>query len=171
MKLKIVLVVLSLIQSIHLAAQNFEQLTVSDFQATQLWKLSQLYGCARYFSPNPYVDNLDWYAFLEKNIRDVLPITFRVQADSLLLARFSPLLPDLQFTDAPTADSSPAVCPFYIKATTLNTGFQKSATSSRVIRMQEMYSSYPRSTRSDCLPTCMPAIGLPPKNCWKSRTN
>ncbi len=78
MKLKIVLVVLSLIQSIHLAAQNFEQLTVSDFQATQLWKLSQLYGCARYFSPNPYVDNLDWYAFMEKNIRDVLPMTFRV---------------------------------------------------------------------------------------------
>ena len=33
MKLKIVLVVLSLIQSIHLAAQNFERLTVSDFQA------------------------------------------------------------------------------------------------------------------------------------------
>lgn len=137
MKLKIVLVVLSLIQSIHLAAQNFERLTVSDFQATQLWKLAQLYGCARYFSPNPYVDNLDWYAFLEKNIRDVLPMTSRVQADSLLLARFSPLLPDLQFTDAPAADSSPAVCPFYIKATTLNTGFQKSATSSRVIRMQE----------------------------------
>lgn len=121
-------------QSAYASIAPFEQLYITQFQSCQLWKLSQLYSCARYFTPNPHVDDLDWYGFMIKNIQDLLSATSEKQSDSLLLRRFSILIPDLHFNQ-PENDTSMAVAPFYIKATTLNTGFQKSATSSHVIKL------------------------------------
>lgn len=137
MKLKIILLLSVLIQLPRLSAKNFETLNISAFQSEQLWKLSQLYSCARYFSPNPHVKAMDWYAFLQKGVDDLLPMTSETQVDSLLFRLFSPIIPGLQFTHSPLSDAQPATAPFYIKATTLNTGYQKSPTSSQLVYLQE----------------------------------
>lgn len=85
----------------------------------------------------PHVEAMDWYAFLQKGVDDLLPITSETQVDSLLFRLFSPIIPGLQFTHSPLSDAQPATAPFYIKATTLNTGYQKSPTSSQLVYLQE----------------------------------
>ena len=133
--IRILFIVIVLSQP-SISATPFKRLNINTFQSIQLWKLSQLYGCARYFAPNSHIDNLDWYGFIENNVRDLLLTTSESQADSLLLNRFSVLIPNLRFVDKVNIQNQVAVAPFYIKATTLNTGFQKSPTTSRLIKIE-----------------------------------
>lgn len=138
MKKKIVffIIVTCLIQLNSINAETFKTIKINDFQSKQLWKLSQLYGSARYFTPIHDTDDIDWYAFLDKNIHDILAINSEKQADSILLNSFSTLLPELKFIKPSEINNTIAVAPFYIKSTTLNTGFHKSPTTSHLIRLE-----------------------------------
>ena len=120
----------------YIYAVNFQRLNLSEYQSRQLWKLSQLYSCARYFAPNSHIDDLDWYGFIENNICDLLLTTSETQVDSLLLKRFSVLIPDLRFVNNDNIQNHVAVPPFYIKETILNTGYQKSPTTSHLKKVK-----------------------------------
>lgn len=130
------IIALSLIQLSNIKAETFKTLDIDDSQSNQLWKLSQLYSCARYFSPVTNTDDIDWYAFLDKNIQEIVTVNSIKQADSVLLNNFSLLLPELNFVRTSEINNKVAVAPFFIKVTTLNTGFQKSPTTSHLIRME-----------------------------------
>lgn len=132
--LAIFVIIVANIPYIH--AVNFQRLNLSEYQSRQLWKLSQLYSCARYFAPNSHIDDLDWYGFIENNICDLLLTTSETQVDSLLLKRFSVLIPDLRFVNNDNIQNHVAVPPFYIKETILNTGYQKSPTTSHLTKVK-----------------------------------
>lgn len=83
------IIALSLIQLSKINAETFKTLDIDDSQSNQLWKLSQLYSCARYFSPVTNIDDIDWYAFLNKNIQEIVTVNSIKQADSILLNNFS----------------------------------------------------------------------------------
>lgn len=132
----LLIIALFLIHLSNIKAETFKTLDIDDSQSNQLWKLSQLYSCARYFSPVTNTDDIDWYAFLDRNIQEIVAVNSIRQVDSVLLNNFSLLLPELDFVRISEINYKVAVAPFFIKATTLNTGFQKSPTTSHLIRME-----------------------------------
>lgn len=137
-KIKIVLLVIVACWA-HLSsikAETFKTLDINDFHSKQLWKLSQLYSSARYFTPVPDTDDIDWYAFLDRNIHAILAVHSETQVDTILFNSFSYLLPELKFIRPSETNIRTAIAPFYVKATTLNTGFQNFPTTSRLVRME-----------------------------------
>lgn len=77
------------------AEQNFERLILTDFQRQSINKLSYLYGYTRYFYPNPYIDDVDWYGLLQNSIKEIISFSDEKEVNDYLQKTFSILNPHL----------------------------------------------------------------------------
>lgn len=127
-----------------MAQHTLKSLQLTDFQTESVMKLSTLYGYARYFYPNPHIEEVDWYGFLEKEVQEIICQSSGKEVDSLLLARFSVFIPELTLS-SDTLSSLPKStdASFFIKENTLNTGWSKSVISGQIRKIDKPANGIP----------------------------
>ena len=143
----LVLIILLVLASPCFARSDFKTIQLNKDQVESLSKLSSIYGYARYFTPNPYIEEIDWYHYMQDMVDSVLLINKEQDVNSFLLQQFEVFIPNLKFSPTPIqADSLNPSDLFYLKVNSLNTGYNKNSISSDITTYYPTDKSKPQLT-------------------------
>lgn len=134
--------------------KKLETMSITEMQQSNLMKLSSMYGYARYFYPNSYINKMDWHQFLLAVIPEIMNVQTDEELKPILLKYFLPIIPQLKFSSVslPLPSKIDVNCPFYLKENILQTGFWMKPNSGIIKKIDKYVSEMPIPDANYSLP-------------------
>lgn len=131
--------------AVQAVPKKFETMSITELQQSNLMKLSSMYGYARYFYPNSYINKMDWHQFLLAAIPEVMNAQTDEELQPVLLKYFTPIIPQLKFSTVslPLPSKVDVTCPIYLKQNITQTGFWMKPNSGVIKKIDKYESDMP----------------------------